>query len=118
MVELGSAPVAEANPVALRGVNELQDTGDQTLFEVRVQGVLCQSGIRCLTSLNEQRVGTEAKHVVVCVRRSTVGGAAERTRQKLGPALVGKRTLALVVPNGLVTFVKKFFVVAAGSLWK
>jgi len=37
-------------------------------------------------------------HVVVRVLRSTVGGAAERTRQKLGPALVGTGTLALVVP--------------------
>ena len=63
-------------------------------------------------------MGTEAKHVVVGVRRSTVRGAAERTRQKLGPALVGTGTLALVVPDGLVTFVKKFFVVAAGSLGK
>ena len=115
---MGSAPVAEADPVALRGANELQDTGDQTSFEVRVQGVLCQSGIRGLTSLNEQRVGTEAKHVVVCVFRSTVKGAAERTRQKLGPALVGTGTLALVVPDGTVTFVKKFCVVTAGSLGK
>ena len=61
---------------------------------------------------------TEAEHVVVCVLQSTVGGAAERTRQKLGPARVGTGTLALVVPDGLVTFVKKFFVVAAGSLWE
>jgi len=63
-------------------------------------------------------VGTEAKHVAVCVLRSTVGGAAERTRQKLGLARVGTGTLALVVPDGPVTLVKKFFVVAAGSLWK
>ena len=68
--------------------------------------------------MNEQRVEAKAKHVVVRVLRGTVGGATERTRQKLGPALVGAGTLALVVPNGSVTFVKKFFVVAAGSLGK
>ena len=68
--------------------------------------------------LFRSRVRTEAKHVVVCVLRSTIEGATERTRQKLSPAIVGKGTLALVVPNSPATFVKKFFVVAAGSLWK
>ena len=68
--------------------------------------------------MNEQRVGTEAKHVVARVLRSTVEGATERTRQQLSPALVGTGTLALAVPDGPVTFVKKFFVVAAGSLGK
>ena len=69
-------------------------------------------------ALNEQMVGTEAKHVVVCVLRSTIEGATERTRQKLSPALGGTGTLALVVPNSPVAFVKKFFVVAAGYLGK
>ena len=57
-------------------------------------------------------------HVVVRVLRRTVSGATKRTRQELGPALVGAGTLALIVPDGPVTFVKKFFVVAAGSLGK
>ena len=68
--------------------------------------------------MNEQRVRTEAKHVVVCVLLSTIEGATERTRQKLSPALGGTGTLALVVPYGPVTFVKKFFVMAAGAMGK
>jgi len=68
--------------------------------------------------LNLQRVEAKAKHVVVRVLQCIVRGATKRTRQELGPALDGAGTLALVVPNGPVTFVKKFFVVAAGSLGK
>ena len=68
--------------------------------------------------MNEQGEEAKAKHVVVRVLRCTIRGATERTRQKLGPARVGAGSLALVVPDGPVTFVKKFFVVAAGSLGK
>jgi len=39
-----------------------------------------------------------------------------RARQELGPALVGAGTLALIVPNSPIMFVKKFFLVAAGPL--
>ena len=58
-----------------------------------------QSRIRSLTSLNKQKVGAKAKHVVVRVRRCTISGATKRTRQELGPALVGVGILALIVSN-------------------
>ena len=48
--------------------------------------------------------------MVVRVLRSAVSGATLRTRQELGPALLGAGTLALIVPDSSVTFVKKFLV--------
>ena len=69
------------------------------MFEVSIQGLQRQSRIRSLTSLNKQKVEAEAKHVIVRVLRRTVSGATKRTRQELGPALVGAGTLALIVPN-------------------
>ena len=57
--------------------------------------------------------------MVIRVLRCTVRGATKRTPQELSPALVRAGALALlVVPNSPATFVKKFFVVAAGSLVK
>ena len=56
--------------------------------------------------------------MVVGVPGRTVGGAAERTRSKLRPALISAGTLALVVPDGPVTFVKELLIVAAGALGK
>jgi len=41
--------------------------------------------------------------VAVRVLRSAVSGAAKRTRQKLGHALVGADALALIVPNSRMT---------------
>ena len=103
-------------PSGERTISKTRGIKRRSRSESRHQGVLCQSCIRGLTSLNVQRVEAKAKHVVVRVLRRTVGGATERTRQKLGPALVGAGTLALVVPNSPETFVKKFLEMTASAL--
>ena len=78
-------------------------------FKVEIQGVPSRNFVRGLAALNK-------KSVVVRVRGNVVIGAAERARQKLATTFEGAGALALVVPKGLMTFEKKFFVMTADAL--
>ena len=52
----------------------------------------------------------QAKNVVIRVFRTAVGGAADRTRQVLGPDRIVAGSHTLVNPISPVTSVKEFFV--------
>ena len=94
------AIVGDLDATANDGGDEVHEKGYSRL---KRSGALEPGGEKAessdVTDLHSLEQLTDPQQRCRRVLRGTVGGATERTRQKLGPALVGAGTLALVVPN-------------------